>query len=176
MAIVEIKSGGTYSGGYSGASTVKYYARNLCRLFTFSMFVSGLSQVQTFLAKIYAKVSGSAISSSLKNMIVTILIKEKLNNWKLGNLKGAVATINLNFNVLSHIGSLKKVATVVKSNFDMFKTMSIIKKMSSNFKLQAYGEADITVARYHPISDFSTNTLDDLLGRTLEEMIYIVEI
>jgi hypothetical protein len=172
MAIVEIKSGGAYSGEYSGASTIKYYARNLCRLFTFSMFVSGASQVQTFLAKIYVKVSGYAISSSLRNMIVTTLIKEKSNKWTGSNTKNSLASISLKFNLNGRIENIKKLASSVNFNLLLSDAISVTKIISSYFSARVSGEADITVAKYIPLTDFTSNTLDDLLANALEDMIY----
>lgn len=173
MAIVEIKSGGAYSGKYSGASTIKYYAGNLCRLFAFSIFVSGASQVQTFLAKIYAKVSVYAISSSLRNMIVTTLIKEKSNKWTVSNAKNSLASISLKFNLNGRIENIKKLASSIKFNLLLSDVISVTKIISSYFSAHVSGEADITIAKYRPLTDFTSNTLDGLLANILEDMIYV---
>ena len=158
--------------GYSGNATITYYAKDICRQFLFSLFVSGASQVQTFLAKIYTKISGFAIGSSLKNMLSTIRFKEKSTSWLVNNSKGAVVAIELDLNLLAHAGSLKKTASTIEINFDLTKTIEMVRPIQSYFTVNVDTSADMTVAKYRPISDFTSNTLDDLLGNTLENMIY----
>lgn len=161
--------------GYSGNATVMYYAKDICRKFLFSLFVSGVSQVQTFLAKFYIKISGSATGSFLKNMLSTIYFKEKSTSWLIHNLKGTIAAIGLDLKLLGHIGSLKKTASTIEINLDLTRMIDITRVVSAYFTVNVDTSADITVARYIPISFFAANTLDDLLTKTLEEMIFTVD-
>jgi len=160
--------------GYSGIVTVKYYAEDLCRLFLFSLIASGVTQVQTFLARIYIKVTGSAVSFITKGSKSTIYIKEKSSKWNCLMLKNALASIYLNLNINGKISSIKNAFSTISLNFLIPDYISIIRTMSSNFSVSFEGNADVTVARYRPLSYFSENTLESLLTNTLEEMIYMV--
>lgn len=157
---------------YSGAVVVKYYAKDLCRLFLFSLIASGVTQVQTFLSRIYIKIYGEALIESLKNVSSILYIKEKSNKWNEGSIKNSLASIFLKFNLNGRIGSIKKLASSIKLNLLLSDAISVTKTMSPYFRVYVSGEADITVAKYRPLTDFTSNTLDDLLANVLENMIY----
>jgi hypothetical protein len=169
---IDNKSFVVSDSGYSGEATVIYYAKDFCRQFIFSLYASGVSQVKTFIGKIIVKVYGSAFGSFFKNMISLIYIKEKSNNYKLECLKNAIATFTFSFNLRGIIKNLKNILSSITINFEMTKIMSILRIMFVNFGFQVYGSADITVAKYRILSEFSANTLNDLVIYTLEDMIY----
>ena len=160
--------------GYSGVVTIKYYAKDMCRLFLFSLIASGVTQVQTFLAKIYIKVFGSSVSSTTKYSKSTIYVKEKSSKWNCLMLKNILSSISLNLNIAGRISSIKKTFSNIDFDFLISDYVPIIKTMLSHFFITLDGSADVTVARYRPLSEFSENTLESLLTSTLEEMIYTV--
>lgn len=157
---------------YSGDVSVQYSAKKFFILKKFNLFLSGITQVNTFISRIVVKLTGIANAYSIKNAISAIRIKSA--STAVSSIsKNIIKSVSIAFGLARQISSKKNaIASILVSN-RLVNFLSCRRNLYSVITVKCGGTADATVSQYVLMSAYTEMTLDEMKDMTLNELTYI---
>lgn len=158
---------------YSGDISVQYSAKKFFILKSFNLFLSGLTQINTFIARIVVKLTGTADSYSVKNALASI--RARFVSTALASVaKNIIQSVSINFSLVRQISSKKNAIANISIIGNLVNALSSKRNFSSAIVVKCGGSADATVSQYVLISDYVALTIEEMKTSTLNELIYTI--
>lgn len=156
---------------YSGDVSIGYLAKKFFIVKVFALFLSGLTQVNTFIARIIVKVTGSAFAYSVKNSFAAVRVRSIMTAAS-SVVKNIAQPVSIKFSLVKFLFSKKNACAAITAFWSLTDVLSNRKNVDSTVMVKCGGSAAMNVAKYTVINDYVNMTLDEMKDSTLNELVY----